>query len=227
MKTYQSENYTRAKDWVGGKRSVFAILGASSHCGKDRAAHDYYATQPEAVVMLCDLESFAPTVGEPACGGGHLSKVLESRGYNVLSTDLVDRGYGKGGVDFLSCAATLAPQTPFDIVTNPPYSFAQEFVERSLELVRPGGKVAMFLKLTFLEGKSRYSLFAANPPRRVYVASSRLTCGKNGTEWEPSAVCYSWMVWEKGYKGEPALRWFNTPDIPSAAVAPTQQQLGL
>ena len=85
----------------------------------------------------------------------------------------------------------------------------------------------MFLKLTFLEGKSRYSLFAANPPRRVYVSSSRLTCGKNGTEWNPSAVCYAWFVWEKGYKGEPAIRWFNTPDSTSAAVAPAQPQLAI
>ena len=110
----------RPRDWKGSTQSVFKTLGASSHCDEVREEHDYYATQPQAVEMLCDLESFASTIWEPACGGGHISKVLESRGYNVFSTDLIDRGYGKGGVNFLSCAAAQAPQSPFDIITNPP-----------------------------------------------------------------------------------------------------------
>ena len=24
-----------------------------------------------------------------------------------------------------------------------------------------------------------------------------------------SAVAYGWFVWEKGYKGDPAIKWFN------------------
>lgn len=42
-----------------------------------------------------------------------------------------------------------------DIITNPPYKYALEFVERALESVLPGRKVAMFLKLQFLEGQKR------------------------------------------------------------------------
>ncbi len=199
----------RPRDWKGSAQSVFKTLGASSHCDEDREEHDYYATQPEAVEMLCDLESFAPTIWEPACGGGHISRVLESRGYHVLSTDLIDRGYGKGGIDFLSCAAAYAPQSPYDIVTNPPYRYAQEFVETALELISEGHKVAMFLKLTFLEGKRRRKLFDKGCLERVYVSSSRLTCGKNGEEWNPSAVAYAWFIMRKGYKGDPVIKWFN------------------
>ena len=73
----------------------------------------------------------------------------------MYSTDLVDRGYGKGNVDFVACTK----QFDGDIITNPPYKFAKEFVEKGLELVPEGRRVFMFLKLQFLEGKTRRKLF--------------------------------------------------------------------
>ena len=81
--------------------SLFVTLGASNHSGTDREMNDYYATDPLAMELLLKLERFAHNVWECACGAGHLSKVLEEHGYNVASTDLVYRGYGTGGVDFL------------------------------------------------------------------------------------------------------------------------------
>ena len=38
-------------------------------------------------------EDFFPFVWECACGGGHLSEVLKTRGYDVKSSDIIDRGY--------------------------------------------------------------------------------------------------------------------------------------
>lgn len=67
----------------------------------------------------------------------------------------------------------------------------------------------MFLKLQFLEGKNRKKFFKENPPKVVYVSSSRLECGINGKFSGTSAVAYAWFVWEKGFKGEPVIRWFN------------------
>ena len=96
-------------------------------------------------------------------------------------------------------------------MTNPPYAFAQEFVEKALSIIADGHKVAMFLKLTFLEGKRRAELFETAPPIRVWVSRSRLKCAKNGDfEHSPgSATCYAWFVWEKGFTGHPEIRWFN------------------
>lgn len=75
---------------------VFKSLGATNHKKEgNREVHDYYATDPRAVEMLCDLEGFSRTIWEPACGEGHIAKVLESRGYEVVATDLIDRGFGK------------------------------------------------------------------------------------------------------------------------------------
>lgn len=70
----------------------------------------------------------------------------------------------------------------------------------------------MFLKIQFLEGKSRRELFEKYPPKVVYVSSGRLRCAMNG-DFErfahANAVCYAWYVWEKGYTGETVLRWIN------------------
>lgn len=139
-----------------------------------------------------------------------MSKVLEQHGYNVLSTDLIDRGCGKGGVDFLKVTREdVKRDFPRDIITNPPYKYAKEFVEHALEVSMNGAKIAMFLKLTFLEGKGRRELFRNNPPRTVYVSSARLQCGKNGNFDGTSMVAYAWFIWEKGYKGDTTVKWIN------------------
>lgn len=137
---------------------------------------------------------------------GHLSKILEDKGYNVISTDLIDRGYGKGNVDFLSQTEKL--ESNIDILTNPPYKYAQEFVEKSLE-ISGGGYVIMLLKIQFLEGKERRKLFNKYPPKYVYVNSARQMCYLNGdmNVKMSSAACYCWFIWEKGFKGEPIIRW--------------------
>lgn len=67
-------------------------------------------------------------IWECACGEGHLSKVLENRGYKVYSTDLIDRGFGDGNIDFLKYDGK---KIHCDILTNPPYKYAKEFVKKS------------------------------------------------------------------------------------------------
>lgn len=148
------------KDWTGNANSVVRTLGSSAHAKENREEYDYYATEPVAVEMLCELETFSPHIWECACGEGHISKVLESKGYKVKSTDLIDRGFGEGGVDFLKTNEFFSG----DIVTNPPYKYAQEFIEHALELIPDGNKVVMFLKVLFLEGQNRRDLFMLNPP---------------------------------------------------------------
>lgn len=195
------------KDWTGNQRSIYTILGASNHVVEEREKHDYYATDPFAMELLLREEEFAPHIWECACGEFHLTKVLEDHGYDVYSTDLIDRGCGIGGVDFLQCDEVFDG----DIITNPPYKSALEFCQKALELIHTGNKVAMFLKLQFLEGKARKPFFLENPPKTIYVSSSRLKCAKNGDfdSISSSAVAYAWFVWEKGFKGDPSIKWIN------------------
>ena len=194
------------KDWVGNSHGVFSTLGASNHAKTDRAYRDLYATPEIATKMLLEMETFSHKVWEPACGLGHISRVLESHGYEVRSTDIEHRDFGEGGIDLLKCEDK---DVDVDVITNPPYKYAQEFVEKAMEVVADGHKVAMFLKLTFLEGKNRRQMYEKYPPKVVYVSSSRLGCGKNGIEWKPSSIAYGWFVWEKGFHGTPGIKWFN------------------
>lgn len=194
------------KQKSGNKNSIFKTLGASNHTKEHRDIHDFYATDPKALELLLDIETFNENVWEPACGQGHLSKVLIRRGYKVKSTDLFDYGYGTPNVDFLHCYEHFNG----DIITNPPYKYAVNFVKKALELIPNGNRVAMFLKLTFLEGKERKKLFELNPPKIIYISSSRLACAKNGDfSNAQSAVCYAWFIWQKGFKGDTIIKWFN------------------
>lgn len=193
------------KDWTGNSSIRNCNLRSSN-----AEQHDYYATEPKAVELLLEHERFDHYIWEPACGEGHISKVLIDHGYNVLSTDLIDRGFGIGRIDFLA----ITPEenkfgVPRDIITNPPYKYAKEFVEHALDISMDGVKVAMFLKLTFLEGQSRRKLFRERPPRTVYVSSARLQCGKNGDFSGQSMVAYAWYIWEKGYHGPTEIKWIN------------------
>lgn len=194
----------RDKDWVGTSNSIFKQLGASNHCDDEREENDYYATDPKAIRDLLRFETFSQRIWECASGGGHLCEELRKQGYQVLSTDLVDRGAQDYLADFLKC------DKPFDgdIITNPPYKYCTEFILKALELVNDGHKVAFFLKLQTLEGQERYEkIFSKYPPKNVYVYVKRIQCAKNGDFTGTSAVCYAWFVWEKGFKGKPTLNW--------------------
>lgn len=198
------------KHSVGNSNSIFRTLGASNHTDKERQNEDFYATDPIAAELLLKEEKFSHNIWECACGQKHLSGVFEKYGYNVRSSDLIDR-CGNEVFDFLS----MENQSwDGDIITNPPYKYASEFIYKSLSVIQQGNKVAMFLKLQFMEGKERKHLFTKFPPKMVYVSSSRILCAKNG-DFEGlkasggSAVAYAWYVWEKGFKGNTTVKWIN------------------
>lgn len=199
------------KDWNGNNKSIYVTMGASNHSNKERQSEDYYATDPKALEIFLDkLKEDGITlhkeIWECACGEGHLSKVLEKEGYKVWSTDLIDRGYGTGNTDFLK---SLPNEWCGDILTNPPYKYAKEFVERALEITRSGCYTIMFLKIQFLEGQARQELFKKYPPKFVYINSKRQLCAMNGEfeKYTATAICYCWFIWEKGFNGEPIIRW--------------------
>jgi hypothetical protein len=203
-----------SKDLAGNNNSIWKTLGASNHTDKEREADDYYATDPIAIDKLLTVEQPNILIWECACGGGHLSERLIDKGYIVYSTDIKDRGYNRQSCvdDFLKQTTKLHISN-FDILTNPPYKYAKEFVLKALDLLADGAKCYMFLKLSFLEGQKRYKeLFEKYPPKTVYVFSERVMCAKNAEfermrEGGGSAVAYAWYVWQKGYKGTTELKW--------------------
>ena len=192
------------------KKTNLRITGSSAHATEERQVDDFYATDPIAMKLLLELEVFNQRIWEPACGLGHLCDELIKNDYKVFATDIIDRGYGKQ-FDFLKSKEHFK-EFSGDIITNPPYKFAQEFIQMGLDLVSDGNKVVMFLRLQFLEGKARKKFFQENPPKKIYVSSSRILCAKNGEfdKYDKSSVTsYAWFIWEKGYKGKPTIDWFN------------------
>ncbi len=137
---------------------------------------------------------------------GHLSEVLKNRGlYDIVSSDIANRGYGYVK-DFLSVNKN---ELELDILTNPPYKYAEKFVKHALDIQANGYYTIMFLKIQFLEGQARKKLFEKYPPKYVYVNSARQLCAMNGEfdKYKATAICYCWFVWQKGFKGEPTIRW--------------------
>lgn len=197
------------KDWTGNSNSVFKTLGASNHCKEERQNEDYYATDPIAAEWLLKIEDIPKnkTIWECSSGEDHIANVFIKNGYNVRTSDIIKRTETTEQLDFLS----QNEKWNGNIITNPPYSKALEFVEKAMEIITEGNNVIMFLKLQFLEGKKRKELFKKYPPKTVWISSSRLKCAKNGNfeDMDGSSVAYAWYIWEKGYKGQTILKWFN------------------
>jgi hypothetical protein len=174
-----------------------SIVGYSSL----RAKHDYYPTPEYVTRDLLEREKFIGNIWEPACGDGAIARVFTEYGFDVIATDLIDRGYGEGGRDFLKENRRVN-----NIVTNPPYSLGEKFVRHSLELA--DSKVAMFLKLVFPEGQSRRKMFETTPLARVWVYSKRVTQHRNGEDKQYTGMmCFAWFIWDHGYSGDPVIKW--------------------
>tara|TARA_R100000700_G_scaffold32473_1_gene39861 strand:- start:2 stop:526 length:525 start_codon:yes stop_codon:yes gene_type:complete len=158
---------------------------------KKRQKDDFYPTPLVAVESLLDYENFEGDIWEPACGDGAISQSV-SMFHNVVSTDLNDFGFGNSGIDFLMEQKLLAP----NIITNPPYKLAQQFIQKAIDL--GAKKHCWLLRLSFLEGQHRrISLFDYHKPARVLVFSQRLTIWRGDEEPNGSgATAYAWFVWD-------------------------------
>jgi len=167
---------------------------------KDRETQDFYPTPSYATLELLKREKFEGSIWECACGDGAISKLLPQNN-KIISSDIINRGYGETEVDFLNTYKQVN-----NIVTNPPYKLAQEFIEHALKCADK--KVIMLLKLNFLEGQKRYKLFKDTPLKTVYVFSKRLSFDKGDEKSKGNGLlAYAWYVWEQGFKSSPTIEW--------------------
>jgi hypothetical protein len=171
----------------------------------DLGGADFFPTPKWASHALIENENFSGDIWESACGDGSMSEVLELTGNRVISSDLYDRGYGEGGVDFLN-----SNRRATNIVTNPPYNAAEGFVKAGLRAADQ--KFALLLRLAFLEGANRQkTIFTETPPTRVWVFSERITFYPAGAVQKGSGTtAYAWFVWENGCNSDTELRWLPT-----------------
>ena len=191
-----------------------SLVGSNSPRG--RVENDFYATPPSSVIDLLNIETFDFTNNiflEPCVGMGHIIETVKNKypNLNYIGIDLIDRGYKDVIIDdFLNYDFTYKVG---NIISNPPFSLAENFIRKAMSILDENGKCCMFLKIQFLEGQARKDFFKEYPPKKIYVFSKRqnpLRNGKetdeNGKKWN-STMCFAWFVWEKGYNGKPEIDW--------------------
>ncbi len=165
---------------------------------------------------------------EPACGVGHMSKVLAEYFGEVRSADIHDYRYGKVQ-DFLK--QPMEVDLVDWVITNPPFRAAEEFAMRALNLARHG--VAILARTVFIESVGRYErLFRDHPPSKFAQFTERVPMVKGRLDRKAStATGYGWLVWEKALKERPELVWippcrkslerdadYNLPPSPAATA---------
>ena len=164
----------------------------------DRVDNDFYPTPEISTIKLLEKESFIGSIWECACGDGAISDPLIKAGYDVYSSDLIDRGYGEVK-DFLTTNEKVD-----NIITNPPFNLATEFTLHGLNSINK--KMALLCKLSFLEGKKRASvLFNQDKLKKVLIFSRRLGFEKNGKKG--GLIAFAWFIYDVNYNGKPIIDW--------------------
>lgn len=212
MKLLGQDALTRAQSLVG------------SNYDGGRPDDDFYPTPPpatKAFILYSEKCGFLDyefdEIWECACGDGAMSQVFIDAGYDIISSDLYNHGYGDVGIDFLKQNKENFFPTKYDnrinsIVTNPPFKFAEQFARKALEFEQVT-KVALLCKLSFLESLSRKNLFQNTPLYKVLVFSNRITLTRNGNKMKNSGmIAYAWFLWDKTYKNSPTIDWISTKE---------------
>lgn len=141
---------------------------------------------------------------EPACGAGHMAKVLAEYYRIVAASDAYEYGYGTVA-DFM---AEQHSDGGYDwVITNPPFRLAEEFVLKSLPIARRG--VAVLVRTVFIESIGRYErLFSKIPATKIAQFTERVPMVKGRLDKKAStATGYAWLVWEKDHIGSTQLIW--------------------
>lgn len=176
---------------------------------------EHFETDPWSVEAILDCEIMTSIVVDPCTGTGILAKASTLRGYDVVSIDIYDYGYKDTFVqDFLTFDEM--PFEEFSVIMNPPYSKAENFVDKAFEL--GARKIICFQRFSWWEGsfdkgKKRGQWWGSNPPNRIYICGDRAHCWRHdlpsdekGNRYDPKTgrklggtpTAHAWFVWEKG-----------------------------
>ena len=176
---------------------------------------DFYPTPKNVTIALMDFlfkedridKDFK--VWEPACGNGAMSKVMESYGLKVYSSDIADTGFGSPFLDFINHTGN----SDFDaVITNPPFKYAEEFIRQGLKKSR---MVCMLLKSQYYHAADRIELFEELPPAYVLPLTWRPDflehLKKPGDKKGSSTMEVAWSVWIRGHKGATQYQILKRP----------------
>jgi len=171
------------------------------------------------------------TILDPCAGDGNILDVLKLSGYERLRAvelrpeceEPLVKIAGKGNVligDFLAERSYhQAPGTrgdlglgsfgdegldgPVNVVMNPPYTLAREFVEACLDL-EPVRWVTVLLRVGFLESAERADWWPERPPVELFALQKRPSFTRDGGT---DGATYGWFVWRRDVDGMLASEW--------------------
>ena len=181
----------------------------------NREKNDFYATPTKEVENILKHEELKGVVLEPCCGMGHMCEGIINSGFKgqIISTDLINRGYGEWGLDFLNEDYPYTENIG-TVIINPPFKHIEQFVNKSLEIAKD--KVILFARNQFTEGQSRYeNIFKNNPPTRIYQYVDRVACAKDGdfNKTLSSNMAFGWFVWDKNTSNKDTIfKWIRRVD---------------
>ena len=149
-----------------------------------RVAMDFYPTPPEVTEALLNflLLPCSQKIWEPACGENDMVNAIRNRGYDVIGTDI------NMGVDFLTAEL---PDGVDWIITNPPFSHAENFIRRCIEHKKP---FALLLKSQYWHAKNRLELFRESPPAYILPLTWRANFQFKQCKSSP-IMDVMWCVW--------------------------------
>lgn len=173
-------------------------------------AAEFFETPRWAADAILERELLTSLVYDPCAGRGVLGDAARAAGYNVHEADLHEwpgqRPAIATRVDFFADPTPPIVQTgrPLTILMNPPFSRADAFVRRAIDI--GARKIVMFQRLAFLEAARREALFADHPPARIWLCASRATCWRGDLpaatrERRSTPTPHAWFVWERLHRG--------------------------
>lgn len=169
-------------------------MSATGRALTKRHVYDAYSTPTWCTEAICRQLVWPQESGvlEPCAGDGAIVRVLEKYAEYIVECEI------QRGIDFFE----FDPDYPrFDfIITNPPFSLAQEFVEKSLTLANC---VVMLLRLNFLASSKRKAFWERNEPTAIHVLTKRPSFTGKGTD----ATDYAWFVWDSTGRQKRGVFW--------------------
>ena len=163
-----------------------------------RNACDFYPTPMEVVTnFITNYGILEGNILEPSAGNGNIVNVIKNKNNNITALELREEETINLSAladhvvigDFLK----YEPTQEYDyIITNPPFSMAQEFIEHCFKIKGENTKIIMLLRLSFLESQRRYAFWKTHPVNKLYVLSKRPSFTGKGTD----SAAYAWFVWD-------------------------------